>query len=463
MRKLYATLTLAGLPLMAAAQPGLTTVTIQPTNPNACQLVGITVNGTLPNNGSPQGFVPSFSADNDTLFVQFNTTGSGGGNAPFSQPIPGIAQFDAGQHWIIVTMFYNGNEVDEVIVPFNVTPPFNPDAGLFNDTTLCNSGPPFPLINVLDGDPTPGGQWINPIGQVVNNGLFDPGQSPEGFYTYQFNLLPPCVSAAQQVLILYFQNNSAGLNGSVPVCSAGGDPVDLFSELGGTPYSPGTWTKPGGGAHSGTFLPGVDPCGIYTYTVPGEPPCPSASATVNVQCVQPPNAGVGGSIALCYNDSAENLSVVVTGEQSGGVWIDQNGFVVGPYNGNVNCAFNGAQTYGYLVTAPPCPNDTSFVVVTLVGPPCTIGMAEDATVQRFELMPNPAQEEVILELEVNAVGGERAWELLDVNGRVLRAERLRMNGTFLRRAIAVQDLPRGVYMVRLLSDEGSMVKRLMLR
>lgn len=461
MRNLYTTLLLSGLPFLAAAQPGLTNVTIQPTNPNACQLVGITVNGTLPNNGQPQGFVPSFSADNDTLYVRFNASGSGGGNAGFSQQIPGIAQFDAGQHWIVVTLFINNNEVDEVTVTFNVSPPFNPDAGLFNDTLLCNSGPPFPLIGVLDGDPDPGGTWVNPNGQVVNNGLFDPGQSPEGFYTYQFDLLPPCIPASQQVLFSYFPNNSPGLNGSVPVCATGGPAVELISELGGTPYTPGTWTKPGGGSHSGTFVPGVDACGVYTYTVPGVGSCPAPTATVNVQCVQPPNAGVGGSIALCFNDSAENLSLVVTGEQSGGVWIDQGGFTVGQYNGNVNCAFNGAQTYGYLVTAPPCPNDTSFVVVTLVGPPCTIGMAEDATVQRFDLMPNPAQDEVVLELEVNAAGGERAWELVDVNGRVLRSERLQMNGTYLRRTIPVQDLPRGVYMVRLLSAEGSMVKRLM--
>ena len=445
------------------AAPTLTNVTIQPTNPNACQLVGITVNGTLPNNANPQGFVPSFSADLDTLFVQFNATGSGGGNAAFSQQIPGIAQFDAGQHWIVVTLYYNGNPVDEFTVTFNVSPPFNPDAGLFNDTTLCNSGPPFPLLNVLDGNPTPGGVWLNPLGQVVNNGLFDPGQSPEGFYTYQFDLLPPCTSAAQQVLLSYIPNNSAGLNGSVAVCTVGASPVDLLSELGGTPYTPGTWTKPGGGSHNGTYTPGVDPCGVYTYTVPGIAPCPSASATVNVQCVQPPNAGVGGSIALCYNDSAENLSLVVTGEQSGGVWIDQGGFVVGQYNGNVNCAFNGAQTYGYMVTAPPCPNDTSFVVVTLVGPPCTIGIEEDASVERFELMPNPANDQVTLELEVNAAGGTRTLELLDVNGRVLRTEQLTMSGTFLRRSIPVQDLPRGAYLVRLRTMQGGSVKRLMLR
>ena len=64
---------------------------------------------------------------------------------------------------------------------------------------------------------------------------------------------------------------------------------------------------------------------------------------------------------------------------------------------------------------------------------------------------------------MNAAGGTRTLELLDVNGRVLRTEQLTMSGTFLRRSIPVPDLPRGANLVRLRTMQGESVKRLMLR
>ncbi len=465
MKHLSAILLSGSLAVCAQAQT-LTNVTIQPGTPNECQLVGITISGTTPNNGQLQGFGPSFSPGNDTLYVKLRYTGSGGGSASFSQPIPGIAQFSAGAHWVVVRLVHlpDSTVMDEFTRAFTVSPGnLNPDAGVFNDTIMCNSGAAFPLISVLDGTPDAGGQWLNPNSQPVNNGLFDPGQSPEGFYTYQFDLLAPCNSASQEVLIQYYPSNSPGLNGTVQVCASGGPAVDLFSELGGTPYTPGTWTF-GGNAHDATFVPGVDACGIYTYTVPGVGSCASASSTVNVQCVQPPNAGVGGTLSLCYNDSSENLSLVVTGEQTSGRWIDQAGFTLANYNQPVNVALNGAQAFGYVVSALPCPNDTSFVVVTLVGPPCTIGLEEiNGNIARFELMPNPAQTEVVLELELQRSSGDHWMELVDVNGRVLRTEQLNIAGTYLRRAINVSDLPRGAYLVRIGSADGSVVRRLMVK
>jgi hypothetical protein len=130
----------------------------------------------------------------------------------------------------------------------------------------------------------------------------------------------------------------------------------------------------------------------------------------------------------------------------------------------VNLAINGAQTYGYLVASAVCPNDTSFVEVTLVGPPCTIGMDEqDGNFARFELMPNPAQSEVVLEVELQHSSGDHWMELVDVNGRVLRTGTLNIAGTFLRHTINVSDLPRGAYMVRIGSADGSAVRRLMVK
>ncbi len=236
MKHLSAILLSGSLTVCAHAQT-LTNVTIQPTNPNECQLVGVTISGTLPNNGNPQGFGPSFSPGNDTLYIKFRYTGSGGGNAPFSQPIPGVAQFTPGDHWIVVTLIHlpDSAVMDEFTRAFTVAPGTNPDAGEFGSTEVCSGDANIPLISLLGGNPTTGGVWYNPNNQLVSNGIFDPGQSIEGFYSYVFDLEPPCVDAQQQVLVTYLPSNSPGLNGTVQVCAAGGPTVDLFAELGGIP------------------------------------------------------------------------------------------------------------------------------------------------------------------------------------------------------------------------------------
>ncbi|MCL4282455.1 MAG: PKD domain-containing protein, partial [Flavobacteriales bacterium] len=91
-----------------------------------------------------------------------------------------------------------------------------------------------------------------------------------------------------------------GTNGSITVC-ANSAAFNLFTQLGGTPATGGTWTDPTGNAHGALFTPGTDPGGIYTYTVTGVGACgtSTASATVTVAVNTPPDAGTPGSITLC--------------------------------------------------------------------------------------------------------------------------------------------------------------------
>lgn len=463
-------LALAGGFGLAAQAQTLSNVVVTPANPTECQLLTFTFIGSMPQNASFDGFVPDFDAD--SLNVALSASGGGGGNAPFSQALPGVGPFAPGTYTVYVTFTLNGNLVGTDSQVITIAPGTNPNAGEYGElSNACSGGPAIPLISLLNGDPDPGGAWQDPNGQLVTNGLFVPGQSPEGFYTYFFDVLEPCIDASQIVFITYDPNSAdAGLNSEVETCEGYGAPIDLFSSLGGTPDAGGTWTF-NGSPHSATYDPVTDECGIYTYTVPGNGGCPPAVATVNMDCVNPPNAGnvsaSNDTINRCYNDTIELMQTLVTGEANTGIWIGPSGFGVGLYNDSINLALNGSGVYSYIVTSLLCPTDSSHIYVMLWGDSiqgCTIGMEEtEGPITRFDLMPNPAQDQVTIEVALERVEQELWLEILDVDGKMIRRQRVGTNGLFVRQTVPVGDLAKGAYLMRLRSPNGEAVRRLMVK
>lgn len=64
----------------------------------------------------------------------------------------------------------------------NITVSSPPDAGEDASLVLCTNAPPYLLLNVLNGTPDLNGSWTGPFGP--DTGIFIPGSSPEGEYTY---------------------------------------------------------------------------------------------------------------------------------------------------------------------------------------------------------------------------------------------------------------------------------------
>ena len=464
------TLALALGSALATQAQTLSNVIVTPANPTECDQLTFNFIGTMPQNASFAGFVADFDAD--SLNVALNATGGGGGNGNFNQELPGVGPFPAGDYTVCVTFTLNGTLVGTDCQEITILPGSNPDAGEYGELqNTCTGGPSIPLISLLGGTPDTDGTWQDPNSQIIANGLFVPGQSPEGFYTYFFDVQEPCIDASQTVFITYDPNSAdAGLNGTVQTCAGYGATVDLFASLAGTPDTDGAWTF-NGTAHSATFDPVLDACGPYTYTVPGNGACPPAVAIVTLQCVTPPNAGnvsaANDTINRCYNDSTTLLQALVTGEQNTGTWISPFGFGVGLYNDSINFYWNGPGSYGYVVTSALCPSDTSFIYVQLWGDDvagCTIGMEEvGGNVTRMELLPNPAQDHVTIEVELLRTGGNQFLEILDMDGKIVRRQALVFNGLLARQTLAVGDLARGAYLVRIGSADGRAVRRLMLR
>jgi gliding motility-associated-like protein len=234
-----------------------------------------------------------------------------------------------------------------------------PNAGADSTVSVCSDDVPFALLDRLGGAPQATGTWAGPGGP--SNGTFTPGTSPAGVYTYTVAGTAPCANALATVTVGVVQAPNAGTNGSVTVCSSEG-PVDLFTLLGGGPAPGGTWTRPDGQAHSGTYVPGTQVGGNYTYTVAGTAPCANATAVVQVVRVIAPNAGTDGTITVCSTNAPFALVSVLGGSpNSGGSWL-------GPGNTPVGDTYtpgtSASGEYVYIVPGTsPCVNDSAFVTV----------------------------------------------------------------------------------------------------
>lgn len=236
-----------------------------------------------------------------------------------------------------------------------------PNAGTNGSTTVCSNGAPFSLFTLLGGTPDATGTWGGPGG--ATSGTFTPGTSLAGVYTYTVAGTAPCANASATVTVTVVPAPNAGTNGSITVCSDAG-PVNLFALLGGSPQAGGTWTRPNGQAHSGTYLPGSEPGGVYTYTVAGTPPCANATATVQVNRVIAPNAGVNGTITVCSTNAPFQLITVLGGSPSGtGTWLAPGNV---PTSGTFTPGTSAPGVYTYVVPGTaPCVNDSAFVTVNV--------------------------------------------------------------------------------------------------
>lgn len=239
-----------------------------------------------------------------------------------------------------------------------------PHAGTNGDTLVCSNNAGFALISVLNNNPSAGGTWT--YGGDPHTGLFEPGVSSPGLYTYMVTGPAPCAPAVATVTVEVTTAPVAGLNNTVVRCSNDG-PVDLFAQLGGTPDTDGSWTGPDG-PHSGTFLPGSDTPGAYVYTVPGAIPCANASAIVTTVVVTAPDPGLPGAITVCSNDGPVNLFALLGGTPDGnGSWFapdDES------HGANYVPGTHPPGIYRYVVPGiSPCTSQETTVTVTEVTAP----------------------------------------------------------------------------------------------
>ncbi|MEO8589039.1 MAG: PKD domain-containing protein, partial [Flavobacteriales bacterium] len=289
------------------------------------------------------------------------TTGLNNPNIP--NPIATVA----GTTQYCVTVYQAGHPLCTSTDCMTITMDQSVSAGTNGSITLCDNSTAVTLFTQLGGTPTAGGTWTAP-GGAAHSGSFVPGVDPIGIYTYTVGGAGACgVPVNSTVTVTVNPLPSAGTPTSLAVCSTDAAQA-LFPLLGVSAMAGGTWTAPGGGAFGGTFNPAVNAPGVYTYSVAGMAPCPSASATVTVSVSTLPDAGSNNSITLCSSDAPVVLVTQLGGSPDGsGSWTAPGGAAA---SGGFDPAIDAPGVYTYTVAGTaPCPNDVATLTIAVNLPP----------------------------------------------------------------------------------------------
>jgi gliding motility-associated-like protein len=201
-----------------------------------------------------------------------------------------------------------------------------PDAGNDASVSACSSDAPIDLLGSLGGNVDAGGSWLAPDGSATT-GTQDPLIAESGVYSYVLAPIGPCPGDTSTVDLTVTSAAWSGIGASIELCRSAElqSPIDWLS---GLPDPGGVWTDP-----SGATITVADPStmasGQYTYTVPGNAPCPSVSSTVAVTLQELPEAGDDLQLSACLGSAAINLSALVPpGADGGGSWYDLQGIGV---------------------------------------------------------------------------------------------------------------------------------------
>lgn len=256
-----------------------------------------------------------------------------------------------------------------------VTEVNQPNAGIDAVVDLCDDLPTADLFLLLGGSPDPGGTWTDPFGLPIT-GIIVPGTATAGTYTYLVNAPAPCSPASAEVDLTVVPAPPTGGSAALSACTSA-PPVDLLSQLSGLPAT-GSWTDPVGGSSTGLVDPSIAIAGTYTYTLAAIPPCTDGTHTVNLSLLEPPDAGVPGSLTVCANGAPTALFTALGGSPDpGGAWTDPNGNTQGP---DYDPLTDAPGAYQYLLGGVgPCPADSATVLVDEV-PPVDAGAAAIHTV-----------------------------------------------------------------------------------
>ncbi|MDX1830005.1 MAG: gliding motility-associated C-terminal domain-containing protein [Lutibacter sp.] len=175
--------------------------------------------------------------------------------------------------------------------------------------------PPNPTVGDLQATGT-NIVWYDTETSTTPLNISEPLVNGEDYWAVESSF--PCESTTRvQTTVQLDAAPNAGTDGSLTVCEIDLTTTNLFTLLGGTPSNTGSWTGPSAlsNGYLGTFEPGVNVAGTYTYTVSstnGICPDDSANVTVVINTTPPPTTTESNQ-AFCEIDNATVADLAISG------------------------------------------------------------------------------------------------------------------------------------------------------
>lgn len=294
---------------------------------------------------------------------------------------------------------------------------------------VCSTSSPVALSG---GNPS-GGSYSGP---GVSGGNFDPSVAGLGTHTitYTYTTAGGCTGTATETITV---TNGATVTQAPfsDVCSTGG----VVTLIGGSP-SGGTYS--GSGVSGTQFDPSTTGLGTFpiTYTYSDPSGC-TGSATEDITVIQGPTVTLAAFGNVCDTDPFFTLT---GGNPSNGTYSGTGvtGGVFDPAAAGI-----GVHTITYTFTDGNGCDGTAFETITVND--CA-NLNEQSLIS-FELSPNPTNNtfHIVSQTSIDRV------MLLDMSGRVIKE----FDGS--NNVYSVQEIPSGIYMVRVEAEGITQDQRLM--
>lgn len=235
----------------------------------------------------------------------------------------------------------------------------------------------------------------------------------------------------------------AGLNQTI--CN--GESVQL-SATGGTLYS---WTPAGSLSDPNIANPVATPASTTTYTVQVTSSCGTATDNVVITVQNIATPYLGPDQIVCDNDivtlNAGNGYASYswsTGATTQTITVDTNGVGEGTF------------TYYVDVTLGVC---TASDTIKITFDPC-VGLYEFSTVPEVSIYPNPTTG--MVDVKINGIS-DAVLSISNMQGALIYSENLNSYNAAVKKHFDLSNLPKGIYLVRVMNEKENILKKLIIQ
>jgi hypothetical protein len=341
---------------------------------------------------------------------------------------------------------------------FGVVPGAN--AGLTDTVSVCSTESTVDLTTFL-GVYDFGGSWTDVSASgALTDSIFDATAVTAGS-SFDFSYILPgvngCVGDTALLNVTVEAAPDAGADSTTAICIGSGN-VILRTFISGNPFG-GTWVdldNSGALNTTGVWRSNVASAGTFrlAYILSGTV-CAPDTAIITIQSDSAVSAGLAVSDTVCDDETMVDLSTFLDASASmGGTWTDLS--TTGALSANMFDATAVANMSSYdfqYMVMSACGNDS--IVVTLFVDDCDVSVRELNT-GFINIYPNPTNG--LIKIEDKSVKGEVNVELYSGNGQLMLTRSFGENEEM---SLDISDYATGIYTVKVNSEKGLDVKRIM--